>query len=663
MNILPLLRYLLVGLISFFSVSSLIAQDYPSALVLGRGEPFKDPGAGPTHPELAKLNFLRLIDNPENDPSKGWTCQLSWDVAKQLKMDPEKTTYEELFDAIGNWKLDFKIVIYNTAQGQLATFWDKAIENGIMPISAHYDNSTGKYIPDSIGLRTCIGVGGGVKSNIYTYGPALEFYDALPGRFTHSSYEDPVQSWASQVVAAKFAKIMNAHPAYNIWDARQHMRQAASHWELGWTEKNGYGRVDPDKEIGELMPAPPVDFQTRVIENGNKVVFSWRNFAMSDFANTVVGLKGGGVLYRGKGNTFTWDSTIAGDAEVLFWSENTKGARSRMESYQTRVIPGLRLFGNRSCMIVGAGPMYDSINEVLRQQFLKIADNWVCDVAYIKGNPARDKNSQYKQGHNLGVFDSYEAMVDYAIRENYSILIVASDLFRAREIHKERELWKKAVKAGIGVVLPHGYTLAPAMRIESQKHVPDRLSAAITSGRGRQGNELSRGRGLEFIDDADPIQLMIADRSENTAAAVIAGKLAKIMDANPEYNYWDARQHLRQMSERKWNSEVGFGRIELAKMRVDRLALAPPVDIRAVKLNEGRQVKFQWQNFLQNRFESTVIRLEDGTEIYRGKAEEFEWPSEVTGNVTFHFHTVGREGEMSAVQPFSVIEVEGLRRE
>src|SRR5690242_4087702 len=67
------------------------------ALVLGRGLPQTEADGGPTHPQGAKDNFLKLMGNLKNDPRKGWTCDLSWDLMKQLGMDPETTPYEELF--------------------------------------------------------------------------------------------------------------------------------------------------------------------------------------------------------------------------------------------------------------------------------------------------------------------------------------------------------------------------------------------------------------------------------------------------------------------------------------------------------------------------------------------------------------------------------------
>ena len=37
--------------------------------MMGRGDPIKDPGG---HPMRAKMTFLRLVGNLENNPAKGW---------------------------------------------------------------------------------------------------------------------------------------------------------------------------------------------------------------------------------------------------------------------------------------------------------------------------------------------------------------------------------------------------------------------------------------------------------------------------------------------------------------------------------------------------------------------------------------------------------------
>src|SRR4051812_29892083 len=71
------------------------------ALALGRGFPQTEAGGGPTHPQGAKDNFLKLMGNPKNDPKKNWTCDLSYDLMLKLGMDPKTTSYEKLFEYMG----------------------------------------------------------------------------------------------------------------------------------------------------------------------------------------------------------------------------------------------------------------------------------------------------------------------------------------------------------------------------------------------------------------------------------------------------------------------------------------------------------------------------------------------------------------------------------
>ena len=75
-------------------------------------------------------------------------------------------------------------------------------------------------------------------------------------------------------MAAKFARILDAHPNYNIWDARQHLRQAGNFWTNGWSEKNGYGRVNATAVVGKLRPGPPVEFYARKSRNRREVIFT-----------------------------------------------------------------------------------------------------------------------------------------------------------------------------------------------------------------------------------------------------------------------------------------------------------------------------------------------------------------------------------------------------
>src|SRR5579872_895917 len=210
---------------TFAKEASFQTNNQRKALVIGRGLPLKDANGGPTHPQGAKNNFLALVGNPANDPRKGWTCDLSYDLMKSLGMDPNITSYETLFEYIGKHHLGYRIVMENMPAGQGASFWGSAVDNGMMPFAPHFNNTPGLRYDNQIGIKACVSVGGGVGSNAYSYGPSLEFYDALPRWMSSGHYEDAAESWSNQALAARYSRILDAHPGFNIWDARQFMRQ------------------------------------------------------------------------------------------------------------------------------------------------------------------------------------------------------------------------------------------------------------------------------------------------------------------------------------------------------------------------------------------------------------------------------------------------------
>src|SRR5690606_26174272 len=115
------------------------------ALVLGSALR-RNPSDGPTHPEGAKMNFLKLVGNPSNDPRKGWTCDLSWDLMKKLGMNPTNTPVETLFRYIGEHKLGYRIVLNNGASGCSLPFWGVALDNGMMPFAPQGNNTPNLFM-------------------------------------------------------------------------------------------------------------------------------------------------------------------------------------------------------------------------------------------------------------------------------------------------------------------------------------------------------------------------------------------------------------------------------------------------------------------------------------------------------------------------------------
>jgi len=638
------------------------------ALVIGRGDPFRDPGGGITHPQFAKNNFLTYVGNPSNDPAKGWTCDLSWDLMESLGLDPNKTQPGELFAYIGTHQLGYRIVMQNFASGADLSFWAAAVDNGLMPFAPQGDNLD-RRVERPPGLQPCVAVAGGRSHSENTYGPSLEFFDAVPHGPLGLLGEDVAQSWANQMVAAKFAKILDRHPEYNIWDARQHLRQAASFWDRGWTERNGYGRVDLNATVGELMPAPPLEFRASLSRNARQVNFGWRNFPMTDFAATVIARRDGRVIYEGSGTNFAWTTDIDGPETFTYWSRNQAGEKSRIESFQVRTLSGLNAQGIPSVLVMGGPAGEEPVAATLAAQIQKGVPDWVCDIAYRHGTPRFDQISTLPQGNVVAVLQDWPAMVDFARTNRYRILVVPGSVTNQPAPGERTELWSAAVGAGIAVVTPHNLMrLRPRQFFHADPTlVPPWLGPAITVGFGVSSNLQSYGPGLEFFDSMeDSVKRVYFDSQENAAAAALAIKLARVMEANPSYNIWDARQHLRQSASLYaggWREDGGYGRPPADLVEIDRLDLAPPLAIRAQRSEDGSTVKLSWLNFLQTDFAATRVETDAGEGvIYEGQGTSIVWRSKVGGSARFKFLTKGKSGRLSRDETYSVIRVDDLKQ-
>ncbi|PYJ00041.1 MAG: hypothetical protein DME25_21620, partial [Verrucomicrobia bacterium] len=182
------------------------------ALMMGYGPPDRGPGGGDTHPQVARMNFLKLVGNVENNPAKGWTCDFSGDLMRQLGMNTTNTPVETLFNYIGQHHLGYRIAMNCGPMGHSAAYWGSALDNGIMPFAPQGNNNQGLRLEEPLGLSAAVSVAGGTSMNYFSYGPGTELIDALPLWASWSNFEDAAQSWANQAAAAKFAKLLDAHP-------------------------------------------------------------------------------------------------------------------------------------------------------------------------------------------------------------------------------------------------------------------------------------------------------------------------------------------------------------------------------------------------------------------------------------------------------------------
>src|SRR3989442_14653730 len=116
--------------------------------MLGYGEPFHGPDGGATHPQVARMNFLKLVGNVANDPAKGWTCDFSWDLMLRFGMNPTNTTMETLFNYLGQHHLGYRIAMNCGPMGHTAPYWGCALHNGIMPFAPQGNNDQGLRLDD-----------------------------------------------------------------------------------------------------------------------------------------------------------------------------------------------------------------------------------------------------------------------------------------------------------------------------------------------------------------------------------------------------------------------------------------------------------------------------------------------------------------------------------
>ncbi len=619
------------------------------AIIMGVGAPL-----GP-HAEAAKNLFLQSVGNLKNDPSKGWTCEFTWDLMRRFGKNPQQIREKEVFAYLQQHHPGYRIAINCGPFGAAAEYWETAVDCGIMPFAPHGNNNQQRF-PEGLGLQAAIAVAGGTTRNLNSYGPGLEFIDALALGVGSKTHEIAVQSYANQRTASRFAKILDTHPEYNIWDARQHLRQSASNWATGWNETNGYGRPNENARIGPLEPGPPVALKAERSRDRHSVKFTWRNFLQTGFEGTVIARKDGRIIYDGTGTSFVWNSDVMGDETFTYWSRNRSGKTSRIESYQRRLVTGLENGPYRSCAVLGYPVGQEAKSGRLRDIFLGVSPEWNCDELYRSGNRFYDGLTNFPYAEVIGVRADRSSMVDFVLTNHHRIVVAPIDASDGDPARFE-PAWSRAVEAGILVVAPHHHSLSPSRKPQARRLSPPRISAAIYVGYGTNRNFLSFGPGLEFFDapGVGAAQLLLPNQAD--AAAVIAGKLARIVDENPEYNNFDARQYLRMCSslyKTGWVEDGGYGRPSEDLPRIDHLDPAPPLNIAATFDSDLTSVRITWQNFLQSSFAGTVIKA-DGVEIYAGDGTSFTYTIPRPSPKVLRLHTRNKKGNLSRTEPYTIV--------
>jgi hypothetical protein len=142
---------------------------------------------------------------------------------------------------------------------------------------------------------------------------------------------DCTESWAHSSPAAKYAKMRDAHPGWNVFDLRQLLRQTCTDYaQWGWDPGHGYGfsqianaagmadnfsessLVQDIQDTMGLDAGPPLQITATVSNYGTQtqVDFTWKNFGQTDFQATTISPVVNGVkqapFYTGSGTSATW---------------------------------------------------------------------------------------------------------------------------------------------------------------------------------------------------------------------------------------------------------------------------------------------------------------------------------------------------------------------
>jgi len=188
---------------------------------------------------------------------------------------------------------------------------------------------------------------------------------------------------------------------------------------------------------------------------------------------------------------------------------------------------------------------------------------------------------------------------------------------------------------------------------------PPCMYSAITCGFGQFENIYSYGRGLELTD----YYYVLNTWGESLATPMTAARVAKIIDAHPEYNFWDIRQHLRQSCNLYpvWNMSSGFGVASDNSASVISLDLGIPTEMDATVSPDGSSVALTWAPFASTRYAGTKItQVSDGSLVYSGTGNYTRWVSDIAGTETFLFQTYDSLGNLSPINDAAKISATGL---
>ena len=234
----------------------------------------------------------------------------------------------------------YDIVIQSkSAAWSSVSWWDSLTDAGVLCVVAHNDD-TSQESSNPPYLFSPITCGEGHLHNQESWGPGLEL-------FTDEGAILYGESLSTPTIAGQIANIFNLHPTYNLFDARQHLRQTCTFYPT-WTEQDGYGHIQ-NEDFSTLDLAPPLAIQAILATDCKSVIFVWRNFLQTRFHQIrIVKESTGEIIYRGIGQAtlqypvcFDWVSNVSGTETFIFRTEDLNGNLSPVPTNASIQVLGL----------------------------------------------------------------------------------------------------------------------------------------------------------------------------------------------------------------------------------------------------------------------------------------------------------------------------------
>ncbi len=224
------------------------------------------------------------------------------------------------------------------------------------------------------------------------------------------------------------------------------------------------------------------------------------------------------------------------------------------------------------------------------------------------------------------------------------------------------------------------------------------LAAAAVAGGGwtAGGSANTYGPQGEFIDavcvenSSDCGCNGVVDTAQSWAFSATAAKYATVKTVHPDWNPFDIRQYMRQVSTfygAGWRQDGGFGYSQvvlrcsmppamiqalspltaaLPGLSVASLDAGPPLEPRIDVSADRRVLIFSWKNWPQTVFLSTMLQKKVGANdpvtIYEGSGSSLTWNSDEQGDVTFYFLTKLNGGRTSRLESYTQILVPNLSK-